>query len=806
MSDPGPQHQDWTADAADAERKPGRGRCLLVASNFPPLHGGSSTVYDSLCRFSEGALVALAPQRNYSDGSEFADWRRHDQTAPYTVYRLPLLRPKMGEPAPRITSFGRLLFDDAPLVFRVLQEIRRIAKKEKIDTLCIGELVYGGGIAVLSRLFLGLKIIYYIHGEEISSIGREGISSGLRQFFLRFADGAVAVSQFTRSLLIERMGVADNRIETIFNGVDLARFHPQPKSQALLRTYRVPAGRTVLLSVCRLVERKGVDNVLRALAQLLAGRGDLHYLIVGDGPYRARLEQIVGALNIRDHVTFAGEVGDDELAAHYALGDLFVLPNRALPNGDTEGFGLVFLEANACGKPVIAGKAGGVPDAVQNGFNGLLVDGENIDAIASAIAKVVDDPALYESLAANALVAAGRSDWLSRTNQFLRFLERVQSGKVKKAEADLRSDPRHFRQGGAAPRRAASSPRLPQPARSDLIRFPTGERPSLAVIVDAEEEFDWGTYSRQSNSVRTIRLQTTVHRIFEKYGIVPTYAVDHPVATQPDGVKPLLELLQDGQCEIGAQLHSWVTPPFEEEDFPRSTFSCNLPAALEFAKMKRLTAAIEEGFGVRPTLFRAGRYGFGPNAIEALPRLGYEIDCSVLPWRDLRPRGGPDFHDFGASPFWLDRKSGFIELPVTVGMVGLLDRIGATGGLWPIIDSPLGERFHLPGMLAHAGLASRIPLTPEGTTLAEAKMVTRWLLDQGERYFCVTYHSPSLEPGHTPYVRNQAELRTMLDWIEGYLDFFFGEIGGQAATPAQIRRQAMRLAGMADLAPAALAG
>ena len=130
-----------------------------------------------------------------------------------------------------------------------------------------------------------------------------------------------------------------------------------------------------------------------------------------------------------------------------------------------------------------------------------------------------------------------------------------------------------------------------------------------------------------------------------------------------------------------------------------------------------------------------------------------------------------------------------MEIPLTTGLVGGLQRVGQ--GLYWWLDSPQARRLRLTGAFARAGLLERIRLTPEGSSLSDAKRVSRSLLeDYGQRVFTVTYHSPSLEPGHTPYVRSQADLAGFLGWIEGYLEFFFGELGGVGSTPAEVFRLA----------------
>jgi hypothetical protein len=265
------------------------------------------------------------------------------------------------------------------------------------------------------------------------------------------------------------------------------------------------------------------------------------------------------------------------------------------------------------------------------------------------------------------------------------------------------------------------------------------------------------------------------------------------VASQREGFAPLLDYLADGKCEIGAQLHPWLTPPIVEELNERNSFAGNLPETLEYAKIRILTETIQSSFGCKPAVYRAGRYGFGPRTPAILARLGYKIDCSVRPFYDMRLHSGPDFRTATARPFWLGAEGGLLEIPVTVHMTGLLAGMGA--GIYPVASLPAAQALHLPGILAKLHLLDRVPLTPEGVSLAEAKRLTRSLLKyNNHRIFVLSYHTPSLQAGNTPYVRTNADLKRFLSWIEAYLEFFLGEIGGVAATPMQIFDSALHAA------------
>ena len=185
------------------------------------------------------------------------------------------------------------------------------------------------------------------------------------------------------------------------------------------------AGRPVLLTISRLYARKGIDRVIESLPAIVRQSPDIVYLIVGEGSYRPTLENLVAQHGLGRNVVFAGAVADYELTDHYSLGDVFIMANRQMPDGETEGFGLVFLEANACGLPVIAGRDGGSVDAVTDQLNGLLVDGDDTAAIAEAVNRLFADDVLRQRLRVAGSKVALASGWDRRVEQFLQFCDRL---------------------------------------------------------------------------------------------------------------------------------------------------------------------------------------------------------------------------------------------------------------------------------------------------------------------------------------------------------------------------------------------
>lgn len=324
---------------------------------------------------------------------------------------------------------------------------------------------------------------------------------------------------------------------------------------------------------------------------------------------------------------------------------------------------------------------------------------------------------------------------------------------------------------------------------TQVAELPSDLPPLLMVVVDAEAEFEWGRpFSRHLTAVTAMRSQHLAQRILAAHGVRPTYVVDFPVSSHPDGYLPLKEIHADGGCQIGAHLHPWTNPPFTEQLCERNSYAGNLPRRLERAKLARLTAAIRRSFGLRPRIYKAGRYGIGPATSGILNEFGYEIDLSVLPHTDLSAQEGPNFRRFDPRPRWLD--GGMLELPMTVGFTGLLADRG------PLLQAALGRRraaaLRLPALFARARLLERITLTPEGITFAEQRRLTESLLRAGHRVFSFTYHSPSLAPGNTPYVRDSRDLDAFLANIDRYLEYFLGKLGGRPTTPDELRELCLR--------------
>ena len=217
-----------------------------------------------------------------------------------------------------------------------------------------------------------------------------------------------------------------------------------------------------------------------------------------------------------------------------------------------------------------------------------------------------------------------------------------------------------------------------RPAVPDFVRFPAGTPPRFLVTIDTEEEFDWGApLRREGHGLETIAAFGRFQQFCEKFGVVPIFLVDYPVATAPETAQVLGAAIAAGRAEIGVHLHPWVNPPFDEDICEFNSFPGNLPEILERDKFHALRRAIEANLGVVPLINRAGRYGAGPNTAAILSEGGIAIDTSVRALFDYGSSSGPNYRDHPRRPYWLDREQGLLELPVTTVYGGPLGRWGA---------------------------------------------------------------------------------------------------------------------------------
>jgi phosphatidylinositol alpha-1,6-mannosyltransferase len=279
-------------------------------------------------------------------------------------------------------------------------------------------------VPLLMRPLTGWKVAVIAHGMEITK-NRDRLR---RRFGLKWvfgsADLSVAVSRYTRARVLE-FGVPPDHVRVLPCGVDPERFRRRDEARARARFGL--SGRPILLTLSRLVSRKGHDLVIRALPEILRAVPDALYVIAGppNPPYEERLRDLARAHGVSDAVRFLGYVPSGEMADLYSASDVYVMASRTQSGDDNfEGFGITYLEANACGVPVVGADSGGVADAIADGETGYLVPPDDVGALAARLGTLLADPA-----AARRMGAAGRArverefTWDRIAARFLEALE-----------------------------------------------------------------------------------------------------------------------------------------------------------------------------------------------------------------------------------------------------------------------------------------------------------------------------------------------------------------------------------------------
>ena len=344
---------------------------------------------------------------------------RFDALRSFRVFRVPYLRPRPTQSKPsavqKCANIASRLITRVPLAYFLVRYMRQL----KPEIVCIGNITNLYWLAPLFR-FMGATVFFYVHGEEIT--GSRSMGAVSSWFFnrsvsqLKKADRIIAVSRFTYDLIVA-LGVSPDKVALIYNGVEHERFFPGPADQELVARHDLQ-GKRVILTVARLDARKGHDTVLRALPGVLRVIPNAVYFVVGDGAER-RARSFGEFTWTCASVVFVGQVSDTELGDYYRLCEVFVQPNRRMPDGDDEGFGLVFLEAGACCLPVIGGRSGGVPEAVIDGQTGLLVDGNSSQETGDAIIRLLMDRQLAREMARKGFLRAQQFDWRRTSKAFL---------------------------------------------------------------------------------------------------------------------------------------------------------------------------------------------------------------------------------------------------------------------------------------------------------------------------------------------------------------------------------------------------
>lgn len=350
-------------------------KLAFVTQDFPPALGGIQTYSYELSRrlakkFDYFELFAPA-----HEGDDV-----FDQQCDFPITRVPI--------SDSLLSAG-LFFDFPALAFRKKFDV---AFHAQWQTLLPSVVATGGGYPK--------KIFSAAHARELlfNPFGHHSFLGKRYQKFeqkmLNNVDHFFPVSHYTAGLL-QDMGIPEQQMSVIPNGTDPGKFHPIDAS-ALIHRLEIE-DRKVILTITRLVYRKGIDTVIRSMKQIIKQNPEVIYLIAGGGEDEQRLKNLADELELNSWIKFVGRVPDEELLLYYNACDVFVMPSKTAPP-NVEGFGIVFLEANACGKPVVGSNSGGIPDAIIDEETGRMVPEDNPDELADAILTFLNDRELAQEV------------------------------------------------------------------------------------------------------------------------------------------------------------------------------------------------------------------------------------------------------------------------------------------------------------------------------------------------------------------------------------------------------------------------
>ncbi|CAB4660963.1 unannotated protein [freshwater metagenome] len=356
---------------------------LFVTNDFGPRAGGIETFIIGLIeRLPKGSVVVYTSAQ---DGAHGYDEQWLSQFG-VRVVRDP----------------GKILLP-SPLVAR---RVGKLARELGATTACFGAAAPLGLLAPTLRRAGVVKIVALTHGHEVWWSKVFPFNVAMRRIG-KSVDVITYLGEFTRNAISRALPRASQRaMVKIAPGIDVEHFSPDIDA-TLLRNSLGLADKAVIVSVGRLVHRKGQDRLIEALPIILSEIPNAHLLVVGQGPYLETLETLAKTKGVSEHVSFIGRIQYSELPKYFRVGDLFAMPSRSRFFGlEVEGLGIVYLEASACGIPVIAGDSGGAPDAVLENVTGLVVDGTNIESIAKAAISILSNPVM-----AKAMGLAGR-EWI----------------------------------------------------------------------------------------------------------------------------------------------------------------------------------------------------------------------------------------------------------------------------------------------------------------------------------------------------------------------------------------------------------
>jgi teichuronic acid biosynthesis glycosyltransferase TuaC len=621
----------------------------------------------------------------------------------------------------------------------------------------------------LARL-LGLRVLYSStledSADEMLSRYRPSFRILARRL-LRGIDHFVGISP--RLYSGKSRWVGERRATVIPQGVTLPPLCSAQNREELRLSLGVKANEIVILYVGSISARKGVLSLVKGFAELSADTPDVRLVIVGpaiEPEYGADVFRYIEENALTDRVTHVPY--SDDPGQYYLASDIFAFASYS------EGFGNVLLEAMSFGLPVVSRYIGDVTDTfIEHGVSGYLFSRD--EAFVTSLRTLTANLALRQEMGNRARQRVHDDFQLpTLAKQYVALYQALVSSDAHAANSQ--QDPTLLT--GCSTFTAG-----PKPAGMSLIQQ-SASKPTLIAVIDTESEFLWSAgVSADEGSVHSIEQLERAQSIFERYGLQPCYVVDFPVVSNAESAETIKGFIARG-AEVGVHLQPWTTPPLVEPKDGWHAFPGNLSASLEKQKLEYLSSAVKRTFGIKPRAYKAGRYGISRASLRLIEEAGFDIDLSVAPTFNYSREGGPDFSLFSASPYWFGQSRKLLELPTTSGFSGILRVIGRP--LWKFSETGWIGKTRLRGGLDRFGLLSRVRLSPEAYTSAEMIRLTRGLLAKGCRYFTLSFHSSSLQPGFTPYSKTRADTDRILDNLDKYLDFFTNELQGKMSTPSGI--------------------
>ncbi len=310
----------------------------------------------------------------------------------------------------------------------------------------------------------------------------------------------------------------------------------------------------------------------------------------------------------------------------------------------------------------------------------------------------------------------------------------------------------------------------------------------LLVGIDTEGDNQWDAAARADQRFENIYALPTLHALFARHGVRPTYVITHPVAADARSAAVLRALQAGGDCEIGAHHHAWETPPCTAEDVRRHPYAASLPLAQFEDQLVQLTAAIEGAVGRRPVSYRSGRFGFSAAHVAALERLGYLVESSVAPLFYEAHKQGPDFVEAPLRPYFLaydsattPGTSNVLEVPCSAALNRRLPR--RLQYLYARAPRP----YMTKRVLRKLGIARVRWLRPSYSSLEDMISLARDLAAAGEPVLNLLFHSSEAIVGGSPYNRTEAELAAFCDRLERFFEYAIGTLKATPATFAEFR-------------------